>query len=570
MDGPRLAEALDALRASVATVRLDLATSDAESARRSQSELVGQVDDYLLPRLRQLDAPMLVAIGGSTGAGKSTLVNTLVGAEVTKAGWLRPTTRSPVLVCHPDDVGWFETDRILPGLSRTTGPSSDETHSLRLVAHDVVPRGLALLDPPDIDSVVAENRDLAGQLLAAADLWIFVTTAARYADAVPWDLLHTAAQRTTALAVVLNRIPPEGVGEISDHLRSMLVEEHLGEAALFAIPEVDLTDERIPDAQIAPLRTWLDSLAADADARDAVIRTTLTGALTSLHDRVTGLAGHLDDQLSAAASLRGEALERYRTAVTTVDDGVRSGTVLRGEVLARWQEFVGTGQFTRNLEARIGQLRDRITSFFTGRAPAAEAVGHAVEGNLHALVRAAADQAAEQTTELWRSRPAGRALVRDDLHRSSAAFGPRLEEDIRAWQGRVLELVREEGGHRRSVARLTSFGVNGAGLVLMLAVFAQTAGLSGLEVVVAGGTSAVSQKVLEAIFGDAAVRTLADRARDDLFTTVESLMEDELHRFETLVDAKAPTAEQVTALRAALTEFESALRSYLRQPGLVR
>ena len=330
MDGPRLADALEALRASVARIHLGLAVADADGARRSRSELVGQVDDYLLPRLRQLDAPMLVAVGGSTGAGKSTLVNTLVGAEVTEAGWLRPTTRAPVLVCNPDDVGWFETDRILPGLSRTTGPAA--VNSLRLVPHDAVPSGLALLDPPDIDSVVAENRELAGQLLAAADLWIFVTTAARYADAVPWDLLHIAAQRTTALAVVLNRVPPEGVGEIGDHLRSMLAEEHLGDAAVFAIPEVALSSERIPDAQIEPLRTWLNSLAADAEARDTVIRTTLTGALTSLHDRVTGLTDHLDDQLRTATELRGEALERYRTAVTTVDDGVRSGTVLRGEI----------------------------------------------------------------------------------------------------------------------------------------------------------------------------------------------------------------------------------------------
>ncbi|GAA3387200.1 dynamin family protein [Cryptosporangium minutisporangium] len=581
MDGPRLAGALEALRGTVARVHLGLAVADAESARRSQSELVGQVDDYLLPRLRQLDAPMLVAVGGSTGAGKSTLVNTLVGAEVTKAGWLRPTTRAPVLVCHPDDVGWFETDRILPGLSRTTGQATPETsrdshggeqgiRTLRLVPHHSIPPGLALLDPPDIDSVVAENRDLAGQLLAAADLWIFVTTAARYADAVPWDLLHTAARRTTALAVVLNRVPPEGVGEIGDHLRSMLAAEKLGEAEVFAIPEVELDAERIPDPQIAPLRAWLDGLAADAEARDTVIRTTLTGALTSLHDRVTVLAEHLDEQLGSADTLRGQAVERYSSAVDDVDEGVRSGTVLRGEVLARWQEFVGTGQFTRNLEARMGQLRDRVTSFFTGRPPAAEAVGQAVEGNLHALVRAASDRAAEQTTELWRSHPAGRTLIRDDLRRSSAEFGQRLEAEIRAWQQRVLDLVRDEGGHRRSIARLTSFGVNGAGLVLMLAVFAQTAGLSGLEVVVAGGTSAVSQKVLEAIFGDAAVRTLAARARDDLLSTVETLLEDELQRFDALVDDAAPTADQAAALRETLAEFEGALGSYLRQPGLVR
>ena len=57
------------------------------------------------------------------------------------------------------------------------------------MADDVIPPGLAILDAPDIDSVVAENRQLAAQLLAAADLWLFVTSAARYADAVPWDFL---------------------------------------------------------------------------------------------------------------------------------------------------------------------------------------------------------------------------------------------------------------------------------------------------------------------------------------------------------------------------------------------
>ena len=33
------------------------------------------------------------------------------------------------------------------------------------------------------------------QLLAAADLWLFVTSAARYADQVPWDFLRKAAER---------------------------------------------------------------------------------------------------------------------------------------------------------------------------------------------------------------------------------------------------------------------------------------------------------------------------------------------------------------------------------------
>ncbi|HZG95037.1 MAG TPA: dynamin family protein, partial [Mycobacteriales bacterium] len=231
-----LLDALTGLRRRVAAVRLGLDTDGSADARRSQAELVGQIDDYLLPRLRQIDAPLLMVVGGSTGAGKSTLVNSLVGADVSTAGVLRPTTRAPVIVCNPADRDWFADDRVLPGLARATGAAAD-ARALQLVPHPAVPPGLAILDAPDIDSVVRENRELAGQLLAAADLWLFVTTAARYADAVPWQLLQTARARSTALAVVLNRVPPGAGPDVSEHLGSMLRDNGLGDAALFTIEE---------------------------------------------------------------------------------------------------------------------------------------------------------------------------------------------------------------------------------------------------------------------------------------------------------------------------------------------
>jgi energy-coupling factor transporter ATP-binding protein EcfA2 len=570
-----LAGALEALRQRVAGLRLELATPGADGARHAQAELVGQVDDYLLPRLRQLDAPLLAVVGGSTGAGKSTLVNTLVGAPVSRSGWLRPTTRGPVLVCNPRDLDWFTSDRILPELSRTTGDGgAGSSGTLHVVAHDSVPAGLALLDAPDIDSVVAENRRLAGQLLSAADLWIFCTSAARYADAVPWDLLHTAQQRSTALAVVINRVPPEGIREISGHLASMLDENALGRATLFAVPEVALDGEGalLPERVVAPLRSWLAGLAADADSRADVIRTTLDGALQSLRQRVSAIAREVDDQLATAALLRDEADTAYADALLEVDDGVRSGSVLRGEVLARWQEFVGTGELTRSLEERIGRLRDRVAAFLTGRQQPTDAVEEALESSLETLVRAAAEGAAERTVDGWRVRPAGRALLTDrtrSLGHVSEEFRPALEKQVRAWQAGILELVSQEGQERRSIARLATFGTNGAGLVLMLAVFAHTGGLTGTEVLVAGGTSAASHKVLEAVFGDSAVRALAATARADLLDRVEALLGPERARFEQLVASSSPDADAAVALRAALDGFEAARRASrtLTRPG---
>jgi energy-coupling factor transporter ATP-binding protein EcfA2 len=554
-----LVDALTGLRDELAGIELGLEVPEADRARRLRAELVGQVDDYLLPRLRQMDAPLLMVVGGSTGAGKSTLVNSLVGAEVSAAGVLRPTTRAPVLVCHPDDLRWFEDDRVLPGLSRTTGRAAPPG-GLELVPSERLPAGLALLDSPDIDSVVEANRALAGQLLAAADSWLFVTTAARYADAVPWELLHAARDRGTALSLVLNRVPADGADEVVAHLRQMLADRGLGDTEVLVVPESDLDAGLLPAPALAPVRGWLDTLAASAQVRADLVQRTLTGALESLSGRVGTVERTARDQLAASAELE-QAVERaYAGALAEVDETVRGGSLLRGEVLARWHEVVGTGDLMRALETRVGWLRDRVRAFVTGRPTAEREVTAAVETSVESVVHAAADRAAERAAESWREHLAGRTLLagRPRLDAASPELLGATAAEARAWQGFVFDLVREEGAGKRSTARLASLGVNGAGLTVMLAVFVQTGGLTGAEIAIAGGTSALSQKVLEAIFGDQAVRALATQARADLLARVERLLAGEAERFTGLVRPVSPAPEAPDRLRAALEAVERA------------
>ena len=555
-----LTDALQALRDELEAVTLGLELPGVAEARLARAGLADQIDDYLLPRLRQMDAPLLMVVGGSTGAGKSTLVNSLVGAEVSPAGVLRPTTRAPVLVCNPDDVRWFEGDRILPGLSRTTGGPAPPG-GLELVPTDALPTGLALLDSPDIDSVVADNRALAQQLLAAADSWLFVTTAARYADAVPWDLLQAARDRGTALSLVLNRVPQDATEVVTAHLREMLGERGLGGTELLVIHETTLVESGLlPRVALAPVRGWLDALARDAHARSELVRRTLTGALDSLSPRVVAVARSAEAQLKAAGELRSEVDGAYAAALAEVDDAVRSGSLLRGEVLARWHDVVGTGEFMRMLETRIGWVRDRVRALVTG-APTADAeLTAAVKTSIDSVVHAAADRAAERAASSWQQHAPGRALLAGSprLEAASARLLEQTAREVRSWQGYVFDLVREEGADRRTTARLASLGVNGAGLTVMLAVFVQTGGLTGAEIAIAGGTSALSQKVLEAIFGDQAVRALATRARTDLLARVERLLADEAERFLRLVAPLAPTPETSERLRQALRRVEQA------------
>ena len=560
----RLPLALAELRDAVDAVELGLPTPDRDAARKAARAVVDQVDDYLLPRLRDLDAPLLTVVGGSTGAGKSTLVNSILRATVTAPGVLRPTTRAPVLVCATADLSYFSDERVLPGLARTTGAGPDAgPGALRLVAHEELPPGLALLDAPDVDSVVESNRELASQLLAAADLWVFVTTAARYADAVPWDVLRTAQERGTALAVVLDRVPPEAVVEVRDDLAGMLQRGGLDSARLFVIEERPLADGLLPDDQIAPLRDWLHALAADQEQRAAVVRQTLSGALASLTDRVESLAAAVDAQDTAAAALTDAAEFAYAAARSGIDDGMKSGTLLRGEVLARWQEFVGTGEWMRSLQAQVGRLRDRIAAAVTGKPAPGEDLKVALESSVEQLLRAEADRAAERTVTTWRSLPAGSGLLADrvrELETVSPGFAPAAQDEVRDWQGHVLDLVRTEGAGKRSTARVLSLGVNGAGLVVMVAVFAHTGGLTGGEVAVAGGTSALGQRLLEAVFGDAAVRSLAAKAREDLRERAARLLAAEQARFDQLVESSAPAPGTAERLREGVRVLAAARR----------
>jgi hypothetical protein len=556
-----LADALQQLRDRVAAAPLALAVPGRDDALRAARGVVDQVDDYLLPRLLDLDAPLLTVVGGSTGAGKSTLVNSVLGATVTAPGVLRPTTRAPVLVCAPADRGQFSGDRVLPGLARTTGAGEPGPGGLRLVTTDALPPGLALVDAPDVDSVVEANRDLAGQLLAAADLWVFVTTAARYADAVPWDLLRTAQERGTALAVVLDRVPPEAAREVTDDLVGMLQRSGLSAATLFVIEERSLPDGFLPEDQVAPLRAWLHALAADQEQRAAVVRQTLAGALQSLDDRVDAIVAAVEDQTAAAGALETAAEAAYAAARAGVDEVVANGSLLRGEVLARWQEFVGTGEWMRGLQTQVGRLRDRVTAALSGRPSPADDLRGALESGVETLLRAEADRAAERTVTAWRGLPGGLGLLagwEEELAGVSPSFTGAAADAIRDWQGTVLDLVRSQGADKRTRARFLSWGVNGAGAAVMIAVFASTAGLSGAELVIAGGTTAVGQRVLEAVFGDAAVRQLATAARADLDRRAAELLRDEQDRFTALLAEAAPDPGSAYELRAAVRALAAA------------
>ncbi|WGT46375.1 dynamin family protein [Tessaracoccus lacteus] len=558
----QLTAAFRRLDATLPLAQFPLPIEGAEALRSLAGSMAHQVRDYLLPRAARLDAPLLAVVGGSTGAGKSTLVNSILRAQVTRPGVLRPTTKSPVLVCHPSDEAWFRTEHVLPDLVRTDTQLHD-SRALHIVATEALPPGLALLDAPDIDSIDDANRSLARQLLFAADLWLFVTSAARYADAVPWEYLATAAERNTVVAVIVNRCPPGAITDIGGHLSQLLSERGLPQAKLFAVAERALpSDGMVPPGDVSGIRQWLGQLTSESGARAQVAVQSLAGSVRSLDAQLTELTAGVQRQRDALAELRRETVAPYQRAAAAVAEAAGDGSLLRGEILSRWQDLVGTGEFMRSIEERISAIRDRISGWFKGE-PKVEAMEVAIADSLTAVLLEAGERAAEETAASWSLTRWGRDILSaaPHLQRASDQFPEAAAAAIRAWQTDVLSLVEQQGRGKRMKARFLAIGTNVVGAALIIVVFASTGGLTTAEIGIAGGTSLLAQRLLEAVFGEDAVRRLAEHARRQLHDRVDDALADEAARYIQILETLSVDSDATGELQAAAADLREAARA---------
>ncbi|MER8042917.1 dynamin family protein [Streptomyces sp. NPDC094032] len=542
---PQLIDALSALRDRVAAVRLPLPLPGAPRARQTRAELLAQLDDYLVPRLRDPDAPLLAVVGGSTGAGKSTLVNSLVGRRVSEAGVLRPTTRTPVLVCHPEDHHWFAGMRVLPQLTRVWLPQQDEEqpadepeeeNSLRVETAATLPRGLALLDAPDIDSLVVENRLLAAELICAADVWIMVTTASRYADAVPWHLLRTAKEYDATLVTVLDRVPHQVIGEVSRQYEALLDKAGLGDLPRFTIPELPESagggSGLLPDTAVAPLRGWLAHCAQDPAARQQAVGRTAAGVIDSLDTRMPELAGAVAAQYAAAVRLGGAVEGAYGEQGRRVREQVRRGAVLAGDARTRWR----------------GYPRDST----------AEELLDALVESLAALVQCAVAAADERVRDAWRREPAAGALAPGDRTGPGKDAGERTAMTVRRWRRVLEETVEEEvrGMERPAASRGSGRGTGRARGATAAAPDNETL-TALLAAVLLGGrrTRAAGDRLAE-LLGAQGALLLRDKGGELLRTYLDRALHTERDRRLAPLDALDVTPEPQAELIAALSVLQ--------------
>jgi hypothetical protein len=519
--------------------------------------MLAQLDDYLVPRLREPDAPLLAVVGGSTGAGKSTLVNSLVGRRVTEAGVLRPTTRTPVLVCHPQDREWFAGQRILPGLVRdetgdggtnstdggahratadaagADGSGADSPRAnglpdggssssgkrgmaLRLEVSDALPPGLGLLDAPDIDSLVAANRELAAELICAADIWVLVTTAARYGDALPWNLLRSAKEYDVTLGTVLDRVPHQIADEVSQDYAALLTEAGLGDVPRFTVPELPESAGSgglLPRTAVAELREWLRHCCDDPAARHVAANRTATGALDSLRNRVLGLAGASAAQHAAVVRLSGYIAEAFTGAADRISSALRAGEALAGEAYALWRGYPGCGP---------------------------EAVQDALAEGLAALLRTAVAAADDAAAARWRRDRAGAVAPTYRVDEESTA--ERIGRRVAGWRTAVTDLAYEEVRFVRDGERAP---VDAEDVAVLL----------GVSLLGGSRGDSAGERLAE-LLGLSVASRMRDCGRDELKAAVAELLRTERERRLAPLDALQVGPQQQATLIATYSVLQ--------------
>ena len=318
------------LAKDVSGIKFVLPIDSAAEAEEERNRLYQHLDDHLLDRLSELASPAVVVIAGSTGAGKSTILNSLLESNVSVASAIRPTTKKPVLVYNPLDEDVMDETMIVTSVEAKT--------------NEKVPRGIALLDSPDIDSLASDNHELAHRLLDGADLWLFVTTASRYGDALPWNTLAKAVERGATVAMVLNRVPDDALKAVRADLLHRLRDNGLAKAPLFIVPDIGPHTGLLPTATVANINRWLGTLGGSEHIHSVVLRT-LKGSLESLIPWSQKLVVALEEQQEAAGEIADVALSIVPSFADAISEDLVSADLVKGAVTSAWNRLSEEGKF---------------------------------------------------------------------------------------------------------------------------------------------------------------------------------------------------------------------------------
>ncbi len=272
-------------------------------------ELPREALDSLQKAILQLDELFLIVVAGEFNAGKSALINALLGRRVLAEG-TTPTTSRVTLIRYGDQAGEQIVDE---GFSTYTYP-------LALL------KELNVVDTPGTNAIIRHHERLTDEFVPRSDLILFITSADHPLTESERQFLERILAWGKKVVLVLNKVDifedEAGLQEVRDFILQHAT-QILGEAPqLFPVSaKLAQRAQSEPDAQkAAQLRA-----ASGLDALEQYVHNTLDDAtrLALKFNNPLGVAEHLSGQAEQALAAQSEALQEDKQTAASLETTVR-------------------------------------------------------------------------------------------------------------------------------------------------------------------------------------------------------------------------------------------------------
>ncbi|MEW6113289.1 MAG: GTPase [Thermodesulfobacteriota bacterium] len=291
--------------------------------------------------------PLIVALVGGTGTGKSTLFNSLAGRAVSAVGIRRPCTLTAMVFVHRD---WEEQFRNCPFFLRRKEVAGEAGSSeVTLETHDNADlTGFLLVDTPDVDSVELGNRQVAEDFLFLSDVLVFVTSQEKYGDLSGQRVREEAKAWGKTTLLVMNKVVSDTAFE--DFRKSVAPSER-SIADVVRVERVESMPELIPGLWEREGFVALRSLGSK-EHREEARRPEIVRLVSQTRLRL--------ETLEESLSVQFERINRVNERIGTLLDGVRQ------ELNAELDDVVSV-DVEAHIQERLQQLLRKYDIFIVPR-----------------------------------------------------------------------------------------------------------------------------------------------------------------------------------------------------------